>query len=517
MTLKQTFLITFGMAATLLVAGCSQEEYPDMPDDSGAQPLRISVTDGGYASDGTGKSDTRAVENGYTTEFTAGDACGLYIVRSGSVVYGNVKLTATAGTGGALTWQPEEEVTLIGGYTGETYFLYYPYQPDMTGKTDAASISNDANFFAPLISGWQPAADQSTYAKYTACDLMTAKGSATKNTDDGKLLLAFSMTHRMVLAVIDVPRTVYHFTNTDVSISDYVVAPVDFTGSDVQPWRCGADGTYRCIVSPASSTAVNITGSYNEGKKEFIAAPSNIAAGSCKCYVVDGAPVTTKEHLLQPGDYYLTDGHLLAKDATLTDEEKKKVIGIVFYAGHHENDISDYSQSGIALTKCHGYVVALDDVSKGCAWGANRVFGCNNGTLSKDDWNGYEWTRKIIDYVEGVDNLGTTAAGYPATYYAVVKNGETYPINGGSGWFLPSSGQMWNIYENQGALFTSLGSTLKSFEGAPFKSYVGYWSSSEPLTKYYAFTLGIRANETEAGIYTSSKSSSRSIRSVLAF
>lgn len=518
MTLKQILRITFGMAATLLVSSCSQEKFPDMPDDGGARPLRITVTDGGYAADG--KNDTRAVEDGYTTVFTAGDACGLYIVRKGSnVVCDNVKLTATEGADGTLTWQPAEGETLTGGYTGETYFLYYPYQPDMTGKINASSTSSDTGFFKTLISGWQPAADQSIYAKYTACDLMTAKCSTTEKTDDGKLLLTFSLTHRMALAVIDVPKTVYHFTNKDVSISDYVVAPVDFTGSDVKPWRCGADGTYRCIMKPASSTAVNIIGVYyDEGNKEFMAALSNIAAGNYKRYVVDGAPVVTKKHLLQLGDYYLTNGHLLPKDATLTNEEKKKVIGIVFYAGHHpEDDSGYYYYSGIALTKCHGYVVALDDVSKGCAWGANRVFGCNNGTLSKDDWNGYEWTRKIIDYVEGVDNLGTTATGYPATYYAVVKNGETYPINGGSGWFLPSSGQMWNIYENQGALFTSLGSTLKSFEGAPFESYVGYWSSSEPSTTYNAFTLGIRANETEAGIYTSSKSSWRSIRSVLAF
>lgn len=31
---------------------------------------------------------SRAVENGYKTEFTAGDKCGLYIVRGGEVVSG---------------------------------------------------------------------------------------------------------------------------------------------------------------------------------------------------------------------------------------------------------------------------------------------------------------------------------------------------------------------------------------------------------------------------------------------
>ena len=86
--------------------------------------LLITVTDGGYAlttsADGSQKAATRATEDGYRTEFTAGDACGLYIVRNGAVVYDNVKLTATTGTDGSLAWQPEAGVTLAGGLSGES-------------------------------------------------------------------------------------------------------------------------------------------------------------------------------------------------------------------------------------------------------------------------------------------------------------------------------------------------------------------------------------------------------------
>lgn len=440
MTLKQTFIITFGMAATLLVANCSQEKFPDMPDDSGAQPLCITVTDSGYASDGTGKSDTRAVENGYTTEFTAGDACGLYIVRTGRVVaYDNVKLTATAGTDGTLTWQPEEGVTLTGGYSGETYFLYYPYQPDMTGKINAASTSSDANFFAPLISGWQPAADQNTYAKYTASDLMTAKGRATKNTANHKLHLTFTMTHRMAHAVIDVPKTVYHFTNTDVSISDYVVDPVDYTDSDVKPYRRGTDGTYHCIVKPAGSTATTIIGScYGEDKKDFVIL-ANIAAGSYKRYVVDGAPVTTKKYELKGGDYYLADGHLLSQNTTLTDEVEKKVIGKVCRVGQNPSDNADYYyyyHSGIGLTKCHGYVAALRNAVTRCnLWGDNSIaYNRPNG--------GYDSTCEIVSKV-GVGNLKDS--NFQAFYYAVVYYQYTCPapISNSTGWFLPSFSQLY--------------------------------------------------------------------------
>ena len=155
--MKRNILHTLWAAAVLLTA-CTQEELP-LPGANDAAPLTITVTDGGYArttsADGSQKAATRATEDGYRTEFTAGDACGLYLVRGGAVVYDNVKLTATAGTDGSLAWQPEAGVTLAGGMAGEHYFLYYPYRANMTDKV-TASATSDEEFFAPLISGWQP-------------------------------------------------------------------------------------------------------------------------------------------------------------------------------------------------------------------------------------------------------------------------------------------------------------------------------------------------------------------------
>ena len=64
-------------------------------------------------------------------------------------------------------------------------------------------------------------------------------------------------------------------------------------------------------------------------------------------------------------------------------------------------------------------------------------------------------------------------AGYPATYYAVVayETGCKAPTNS-SGWFLPSIGQMWNIYQNRSSLFNgkAVVTSLKPD---------WYWSSSE--------------------------------------
>ena len=169
----------------LLAVSCTQEESPAAQDK--ARQLTISVTDGGYTS--TEGKTTRAVENGYTTEFTEGDACGLFVVRGlysdKKMIYSNVKLTAERDVAtGSLVWKPEAGTTLAGGLSDEEYYLYYPYRSDL----DNTVISNllehaiefpEENFFKPISYDWPVKTDQSSYADYTASDLMTASCTPT--------------------------------------------------------------------------------------------------------------------------------------------------------------------------------------------------------------------------------------------------------------------------------------------------------------------------------------------------
>ena len=150
--------------------------------------------------------------------------------------------------------------TLAAGMDGESYYLYYPYQADMAGKTatpaEGAGMT-DAEFFKPLIDGWQPGDDQSTHAAYTASDLMTAGGSTTGT--GNTIHLSFAMKHRMALAVIEMPKTVYKFI--DANVPDYTVgAEATFTGT-AKPLRM-ADGTYRYLVHSSIPT---IEGCYDGG------------------------------------------------------------------------------------------------------------------------------------------------------------------------------------------------------------------------------------------------------------
>ena len=60
-----------------------------------------------------------------------------------------------------------------------------------------------------------------------------------------------------------------------------------------------------------------------------------------------------------------------------------------------------------------------------------------------------------------------------ATYYAVVDYASKVPSPANSsGWFLPSIGQMWNVYQNRTSLFD--GKTVVSGLKSDW-----YWSSSE--------------------------------------
>lgn len=269
-------------ALFLLLASCTQEEFPAVQDK--AQQLTISVIDGGYTSAVDNKG-TRAVENGYTTEFTEGDTCGLFMIRDKKMVYANVKLIARRDAAtGSLDWKPEAGTTLVGRLSGEKYYLYYPYKPDLDNENIIKQVLDIAinlphqHPLRPISRYCREKHDQSSYADYTASDLMT--GSCTPTLDNGMLRLNFVMTHERALIIIELPKTIYKF-----GISNKIVRPeATFTGV-AKPLRM-ADGTYRYLIS-TFIYPYPIEGFYDEWR-EFTITPDNFGGGEYKRYVVDG-------------------------------------------------------------------------------------------------------------------------------------------------------------------------------------------------------------------------------------
>ena len=442
-------------ALLLLLVSCTQEEFPAVQDK--AQQLTISVTDGGYTSaveNMKTRVETRAVENGYTTEFTEGDACGFYMVRGGKPVYSNVKLTAEkdAATGGIM-WKTDG-TTLAAGMDGESYYLYYPYQADMAGKTATpaeGAVMTDAEFFKPLIDGWQPGDDQSTHAAYTASDLMTAGGSTTGT--GNTIHLSFAMKHRMALAVIEMPKTVYKFI--DANVPDYTVgAEATFTGT-AKPLRM-ADGTYRYLVHSSMPT---IEGCYDGGNREFTitTSASHPVAGEYKRYKVDGAAETIKNvtyaesGIARIGDFYCTKnngttGYLIPKEADETTVQAAKVVGIVFQTDKSRIGAKEKEKLG-GEGNVHGLVMAVKNIATRQAWG---LFGMDEGLTTcrtkADNYNdisGYGNCEHIRTNRGNFDS-------YPA-FKAAYDYNTTCPVPATTtGWYLPASGQWWDILQNLG-------------------------------------------------------------------
>ena len=442
-------------ALLLLLVSCAQEEFPAVQDK--AQQLTISVTDGGYTSaveNMKTRVETRAVENGYTTEFTEGDACGFYMVRGGKPVYSNVKLTAEkdAATGGIM-WKTDG-TTLAAGMDGESYYLYYPYQADMAGKTATpaeGAVMTDAEFFKPLIDGWQPGDDQSTHAAYTASDLMTAGGSTTGT--GNTIHLSFAMKHRMALAVIEMPKTVYRFT--DANVPDYTVgAEATFTGT-AKPLRM-ADGIYRYLVHSSMPT---IEGSYDEGNREFTitTSASHPVVGEYKRYKVDGAAETIKNvtyaesGIARIGDFYCTKnngttGYLIPKEADETTVQAAKVVGIVFQTDKSRIGAKEKEKLG-GEGNVHGLVMAVKNIATRQAWG---LFGMDEGlTTCRTKADNYN---DISGYgnCEHIRANRGSFANYPA-FKAADDYNTTCPVPATTtGWYLPASGQWWDILQNLG-------------------------------------------------------------------
>lgn len=449
-------------ALLLLLVSCTQEEFPAVQDK--AQQLTISVTDGGYTSaveNMKTRVETRAVENGYTTEFTEGDACGLFMIRGlysdKKMIYSNVKLTAERDAAtGSLVWKPEAGTTLEGGLSDEEYYLYYPYKADLDdaviSKLLEYAITNpQLPFFYPLVNRWPVEVDQSSYADYTASDLMTA--SCTPTLENGKLRLDFVMKHEFALVVIEMPKTVYKFI--DANVPDYTVgAEATFTGT-AKPLRM-ADGTYRYLVHSSMPT---IEGCYDGGNREFTitTSASHPVVGEYKRYKVDGAAETIKNvtyaesGIARIGDFYCTKnngttGYLIPKEADETTVQAAKVVGIVFQTDKSRIGAKEKEKLG-GEGNVHGLVMAVKNIATRQAWG---LFGMDEGLTTcrtkADNYNdisGYGNCEHIRTNRGNFDS-------YPA-FKAAYDYNTTCPVPATTtGWYLPASGQWWDILQNLG-------------------------------------------------------------------
>lgn len=445
--------------------GCSNDDEPVAAATDGTTLTVTARADGFASTDGTaqtGTPQTRASESGYTTTFVKDDQIGVFAVKNGSVIADcqNVPLTYNG-----AAWEGT-----VYKYAGATYFAYYPYTASMNDETSVEAI---VAAFNTIVTA---ATDQSTYAKYTACDLMTTTGDVSPTGSS----LSFSFTHRMSLIEISLPAQKCKTTD-DANAYEYSAPALGATFSltpssgggatTIQPYPMG-NGIFRYIVPTGTS---GVYGAFNtaDGKTIEYSNSLSLSAGNYKRLNVtyDGAN-TAVVRALAVGDYYYSDGNIYPGNASNPPSEG--CIGVVYCTDN--SFITGNSTKRTEGGFIHGLVVALKDAS------------------SSSDW-----------YSAGsaVSNYGNTVA----------------TPSGSSGWYLPNWDELKYIcWGNNSSQSTSgngnLNTQFNKLSSGSADGFVNnfYWSSTKRDGSYAYY---VDFNNGFAGWYN--KGYNIRVRSSLAF
>lgn len=524
-------------ALILMLAACTSDALDELPTagtDPDARPLTITVSDGGMYATG----QTRAQERGYSTVFTEGDRIGLYVVKDGTLEVKNLCLTLQGGK-----WTLPAGTSQLFYSPDKSYHAYYPYQKDnyMNGKVSPG----DEDFFKYVVDEWSVNPNQSTYAQYTASDLMTARGVYNNHT------LSFAMEHRMSLFILQVPATKYTYTekidSREISKSYYRYTAVI---SENLYWQENPY-TARLLVN-TKSLALLDPGAYkyyyNGAKETFKLKYSqlNLQPGKYTVHTLDDSKVTEEFRPLKAGDYYMQDGSILPGDEVSNlsrDELRKSCLGVVFWVGEIEG--IHWTQTGTLAgdrllmrdhPECvHGMVVAMDDTSsQKVKWATGK--GATEGI--------YEWAESFKDFTSGEQAdweeilASDIAFGYYSSrlmalygsrnsdttfpvYDAIATYATTHPApTGSSGWFLPGRNELATLcfgvptrfaddYTQLNMLKKTINPQIDKADGDKLTGE--YWSSDETGTVVWRVNLDI------PGYGVKPKTDTYKVRAVLAF
>lgn len=571
-------LLMLPVVLMVLVGACTADDgfvpSPGEAPATSAPPLTITVTDGAYAPAPTANDEddatapaTRAVERGFGTDFTAGDKIGLYEViekerSDGTLIYQVITKNLCL-TYNGTAWALPEGAKLIPERQADgsrtRYYAYYPWQKDMADKVvgdDGIFIESPTGkpwtpreFFGPLIDNWQPASDQSTYAAYTASDLMVSRGTVTQRTDgaDGSEL-RFEMEHQMALAVVRVPSTEYTYTET-VSGNETKKSYRLYTGMSVSGCWQENSHTARRLVNPVRGNQFSHSGTYySAGFKKHRFSVTTFGSydtpGAYRLYTIDGGEAEVKERPLAAGDFYMSDGTILPHEAADAGSLPAKVqadcLGVVFWVGENEGrhwTQTEYKYGDHLLMRDHpqctrGMAVALHDASQGAAWATGEGAGTYLYDWGKGfsgfthaeqaDWEEIEVSDSSYGY-RGSRLMKLYGAYHSTTAFPAYDEIDTYAAahpapDGSSGWFFPGQYELammcYGMADNYGGLPTARRDLLNGlFPKAGGEAFVGrYWSNYADVTN--AWTIDF-AGSTAYG--NKSKSDTHKVRAVIAF
>lgn len=479
------------------LCGCSNDDEPVATVTDGTTLTVTARADGFVPAEGTPQTrtpQTRAAESGYTTTFVKGDRIGVFAVKDGNVIADCRNLPCTYdGTAWSKVYK----------YTGATYFAYYPYTEGMNDKTSVDEI------IAAFNTAVATATDQSTYAGYTACDLMTAESPISGSS------LSFSFTHRMSLIEISLP--VQKYTTSGSADAYEYSAPVlnpafslaPGSGSNaatIKPYLMG-NGIYRYIV-PAGTSGATLSGVFHtaDGKTiEYLKDNLSLSSGNYKRLNVtySGAPSTPTVRALAVGDFYYSDGSIYPGDASNPPSEG--CIGVVYWVGSIIEEDPLLKKDHLGCT--HGLVASLQDVGL-TVWSSGYEDITGNWLSNQGETYGItdlKETEKMQGYantkaLEGYNKSSRVTTENPQREVLPIGLIQTYadahpaPASS-SGWYFPSIKELkfmrWGQNASDGTEGKKkLDEQFGKITGASSLLSYFYWSSTEHGDGSWAWAVG---------------------------
>lgn len=516
------YISAFSMLFSLSVlTACDEEENLFGNRDTSAGMYELSVTSAGFV-----PAEEQPSEGAETINIPFGndDAIGLVMVDGEKITHTRYiyKELLSKWSGDLVVKNPSAKI-----------YAYYPYNEALEVSSLNTEGENAAEFFSQMITDFVPQADQSKEEDFKKSNLMVGTASL----DETGKKISINMEPAMALAMVAPGDGGLMYLDTDPNYT------WELKGSDLN------------TLSPF----------YKLNEKDFVRfvlpeteVDINTVSGNVKITPINKTQYKkfsmSLVHTLQIGDFYMRDGSLVGKDAELTDEQKANCIGIVF-----QTDVSRIGEAEIAAlnNNPHGLVMALKNESESVIaanakypWGLIPTDGSKEITAMAqtkmqcyNDMSGLKNCQEIWAKLEGQPN------NYNAFRYAKeFSNQVEAPVNT-TGWFLPSIGQLWDIFRNLGdCVFLDSQSELNDKMNITWKplpdgkkdlmvrmneqldkvgdeyidrigdrgSFEAFWTSSEYSYDYVIYTL---FNNTELNITARPKTEGRDsrVRCILAF
>ena len=469
--MKYSFIVTVLCGLLVIGGACTHENDPEDGKRTNQTPLIVKATasDFNHLSISGSPFARTPLEDGAETQFSAGDAIGIFAVKNNAIAdaVNNIKLTYKKTGIDTGEWTPPAGTSLYWN-EGMDYIAYYPYKEGVTidtGKTTDEIMTS-------LVDNekLKPGADQSGSDEYTACDLMTAVGKISEET------LTFEFEHRFALLILKpqahfkyVPPADAVFTyRNNGTLSDLTV---DVTAKNVKlnnvtPCKMD-DGSFRAIVLP-TKTATAIAGSYSitdvstsgtstDKTLTYSFTPSTAFTAGC-CYTLEvKSPLSAieKTRELTPGDFVFFTANkkieIFPGDGVFegnTIPDYKDAAGMVITCDPEKMTDPECNKKGWT----HAYVMGLENIGV-AKWGDKvdepDIPNMTTNDLLENNMNGYSETQVILNTYDDTQLKNTYKAFFKIKDYRT-KNKIPNDENICSPWFMPSIGQWFDLLINIG-------------------------------------------------------------------